>query len=126
MDAGVTQWVTLVAAGEFPKGSVSTRTRNSVIQYLSAGRRGEGEEEGGARGGQVTRPALMSQFGNVLRGAGETTVKCQADKAFSLELSLTVKLRHRCYYNLLLWLKKMPELLSHAQTGCPALASIVR
>lgn len=72
-------------SGEFPKGSVSMRTRSSVILYLSAGRAGEG---GRGRGGQVTRPALVSQFGNILRGVGEgVTVKCQPNKAFSLELN---------------------------------------
>lgn len=41
--------VVLVAAGEFPKGSVSMRT----------------QERRGREGGRVTRPALGSQFGSI-------------------------------------------------------------
>lgn len=64
---------------------MSMRTHSSVILYLSAGRTGEGGRE---REGQVTRPALVSQFGNILRGVGERdTVKCQANKVFSLQLN---------------------------------------
>lgn len=60
--------------GEFPKGSVSMRTRSSFIHYLRAGRTGEGGRAGG-RGGQVTRPALASQFGNMLRQVGQQNVR---------------------------------------------------
>lgn len=63
MDTGVARQVILVAAREFPKGSMSMRTRNSVIQYLRAGKMGEG---GGEGSGQVTRPAFVSQFGHSL------------------------------------------------------------
>lgn len=72
--------------GEFPKGSVSMRTRSSFIQYLRAGRTGEGGRAGGA---QVTRPALASQFGNMLRRVGQQNVRP------AKHFPLIVELRHK-------------------------------
>lgn len=70
-DAGVAAWGVLVAAREFPKGSVSMRGCSSVIQYLRARREGWGGE---GRGGRVTRPGLVSQFGHRFTEAGEENI----------------------------------------------------
>lgn len=115
-DAGVARQVVLVAAGEFPKGSVSMRTRSSVIQYLRAGGTGEG-----GRGSSYEACVRVSVWKH-LKGEGERE-RCngQATEAFPSNCETQTQ----TYLNFPLWLKKMPQLLSHAQMGSPALASKV-
>lgn len=103
--------------GEFPKGSVSMRTRSSFIHYLRAGRTGEGGRAGGSGYEACTGISVWKHA----KASG--TAKCQANEAFSLNCGTQTQTVSIFHFGLN---KKMQKLLSHAQTGCPALASIVR